>query len=712
MYESFFGFKDKPFSLLPDPSLFYPSQIHREALTLLEYGLYNQAGFTVITGEIGSGKTTLMRYLLDRLEQDMTVGLISHTHQSLGRIMDWICAAFDIQAPRNDHIAQHQAFVDFLVAQYAKGRKTLLIIDEAQNLDRDTLEEIRLLSNVNSEHDILLQLLLLGQPELRDQLRQSGLEQFIQRISASYHLGRLSLEDSCRYVRHRLRSAGGRPDIFTPDACHAIYHYSQGIPRLINLICDTALVFAYGAGESRIDGRAIDTFVRSDGSHLLFAIDGEQIEPLPEYRPILADELEEEIREFDERQARARPIRTTPTERGIEPEHEAVEPPPDEPSAVPERPRQPPTETGSEATAPRLHTPTAPPVSGSTLVGLDYAGWSATERLHEFDSAAIDSRRSGRRWGWEIAAMSVGVLTGVGLVGWYIHGSGLAPIANPTEHEILGRETSMPPPPPAVETPESPAVPDTDLTESPTLAGPSSPSSEPASEASPFDVLVRLAQEPSGPSAEPIVTEPVAEAPPETESDGDTSPSPDTLEAEDVPTEIETEPSADPPAAPEAQPKAPSAPAAPSTDSAGLNRLESDLAALSIQVERLAPDRIRTDFSRLIQFRDGSVALDDDARALLARFAERLKDDERLRIHVVTHTDSRGLASNNQVLSERRAADIALILRLNGISESRITHEGKGMSEPKFSREEEQRLGSWINRRVEIDLIETNDEAL
>lgn len=693
MYESFFGFKDKPFSLLPDPGLFYPSQIHREALTLLEYGLYNQAGFTVITGEIGSGKTTLMRYLLDRLEQDMTVGLISHTHQSLGRIMDWICAAFEIQAPRDDRIPQHQAFVDFLVAEYAKGRKTLLIIDEAQNLDRDTLEEIRLLSNVNSEHDILLQLLLLGQPELREQLRQPGLEQFIQRISASYHLGRLSLEDSCRYVRHRLRIAGGRPDIFTPDACHAIFHYSQGIPRLINLICDTALVFAYGAGESRIDGRAIDTFVRSDGSHLLFAIDGEQIEPLSEYRPILADELEEEIREREERQARERPIRTTQTERGLEPECNGVEPPPTgQATDTIKTSRQSEADTRIEAIAPRLHTAASPPGLSDTLASFDYSGWSATERFHRMDAGSIESGYSSRRWGWEIAAMSIGVLAGIGLVGWYIHVSGLALIASPTKHETPDWET--PASPPVIDGSEPSARSDTDLAASlsPTGLG---ASSEPASEASPFDVLVRLAQEPSGPGA--------AERS-ETESGDGTPLSPDVLETESVP--AETEPAVESTAAPETEPPAPGESEVLSIDRPGLSRLESGLAELSIQVERLAPNHLRTDFSRLIQFRDGSVALDEDARALLIRFAELLKDDARIRIHVVTHTDSRGLASNNQVLSERRAADIALILRLNGIAESRVTHEGKGMSEPKFTREEELRLGRGINRRVEIDLID------
>jgi general secretion pathway protein A len=644
MYESFFGFQEKPFSLLPDPGLFYPSQIHREALTLLEYGLYNQAGFTVVTGEIGSGKTTLMRYLLERLEQDMTVGLISHTHQSFGRVVDWICAAFDVQAPRDDRIAQHQSFVDFLLAQYAQGRKTLLIIDEAQNLDRDALEEIRLLSNVNSERDILLQLLLLGQPELRDQLRQPGLEQFIQRISASYHLGRLSLEDSCRYIRHRLKGVGGRPDIFTPEACHAIYHYSQGIPRLINLICDTALVFAYGAGEQHIDGRAIDTFVRSDGSHLLFAIDGEEIEPLPEYRPILVDELEAESRDAKEPQKLEGMIRTTSTESGLGSSRDSI----CDSSKTSQSPR-----SDTENIVPRLHTATSPPRLSDALSSFDYSGWSSIDRAPEFDrSRSAGSKRHGRRLGWAITAMVIGVM-GIGLVGWHILQSGLKPSTNPIEILVLDMPEQHSPL--AAEGSEPITVVDTRLSGATARFA---PATEQAPDTPPFDVLIKLAQEPSGPEVDAVAVE---------ES------------------------------------------AAIKEGSHALSQLESRLAELSVQVERLTPNHIRADFSHLIQFRDGSVALDEPARALLARFAALLKEDEQIQIHVVTHTDSQGAVANNRVLSERRAADIALILRLEGIAGSRVTHEGKGMSEPKFTPEEERRLGPWINRRIEIDLIETDN---
>lgn len=640
MYESFFGFRDKPFSLLPDPSLFYPSQIHREALTLLEYGLYNQAGFTVITGEIGSGKTTLMRYLLERLERDMTVGLISHTHQSLGKILDWICAAFEIDAPRDNRLAQHRAFVDFLLNEYSKGRKTLLIVDEAQNLDRDMLEEIRLLSNINSEHDMLLQLWLLGQPELREQLRQPGLEQFIQRISASYHLGRLSQEDSCRYIRHRLKAAGGRPDIFTPDACHAIFHYSKGIPRLINLICDTALVFAYGAGDRFIDGRAIDVFVRSDGSHLLFAIDGEEIEPLAEYQPILADELDatlkptappEESLPKSERESAPPPISD------LHPSPLKASPPP---VVEPHTLTEPEPEADAETISAHLHTASSPLGMSGPVTRGDYApNWSRSTPGFERQRNLNTRRRRQPRWRWETTAITLGVVVSVGAVAWYSLPAGFAPLT------LLG----LADPAPNADALPSPAAPD------------------PLPETVPFDVLIRLAQEPSGnDSAAPLPVHDTESEPPAASDSVETTP-----------------------------------------EYAALNRLATRLAQHGIPFESRATNQLRADLSRLIQFRDGRTALDESAQVLLAQFAALVKDDKQIRLHVVTHTDSQGSSASNQLLSQRRAADIAAVLRREGIDETRITHEGKGLSEPKFSPEDEQRLGAWINRRIEIDLIDT-----
>lgn len=252
MYERFYGLRERPFSLLPDPSFLYPSEQHHMALTLLEYSLMNQAGFCVLSGGIGTGKTTLIRHLLSQLEKDVTVGLISNTHRSFGELLQWVLVAFGIDATGKDKAAMHNAFVNFMIGEYAKGKRTLLIIDEAQNLGPETLEELRMLSNINADKDQVLQVFLVGQPGLRDLLMRPDLEQFAQRITVDYHLEPLDLPETTAYIRHRISVAGGDRALFDDAACEAVYQYSRGTPRLINLLCDTALVFGYGARSNRI----------------------------------------------------------------------------------------------------------------------------------------------------------------------------------------------------------------------------------------------------------------------------------------------------------------------------------------------------------------------------------------------------------------------------------------------------------------------------
>lgn len=252
MYERFYGLRERPFSLLPDPSFLYPSEQHHMALTLLEYSLMNQAGFCVLSGGIGTGKTTLIRHLLSQLEKDVTVGLISNTHRAFGELLQWVLVAFGIDATGKDKAGMHNAFVNFMIGEYAKGRRTLLIIDEAQNLGPETLEELRMLSNINADKDQVLQVFLVGQPGLRDLLLRPDLEQFAQRIVVDYHLEPLDLAETAAYVRHRITVAGGDAGLFDDAACESVYQYSQGTPRLINLLCDTALVFGYGARAARI----------------------------------------------------------------------------------------------------------------------------------------------------------------------------------------------------------------------------------------------------------------------------------------------------------------------------------------------------------------------------------------------------------------------------------------------------------------------------
>jgi general secretion pathway protein A len=252
MYRQFYGLREKPFSLLPDPAFLYPSTKHRMAMTLLEYGLTTQTSFSVITGGIGTGKTTLIRNLLNQLDRDVSVGLITNTHRSFGELLQWVLMAFNLEYSGKDKVDLYQTFIDFLIKEYARNRRTVLIVDEAQNMSPETLEELRMLSNVNTDKDQILQVFLVGQPGLRDTLRRPDLEQFAQRIAVDFHLEGLNSTETRAYIHHRLTVAGGNPDLFEDVACEAIYRHSGGIPRLINLLCDTALVYGYAEGLQRI----------------------------------------------------------------------------------------------------------------------------------------------------------------------------------------------------------------------------------------------------------------------------------------------------------------------------------------------------------------------------------------------------------------------------------------------------------------------------
>lgn len=253
MYESFYGLKEKPFSMQPDPGFLYLSKKHQKALTLFEYGLMNRAGFCVISGEIGSGKTTLLRKLLDNMSRRLTVGMITNTHKQFGELLDWVLSAFDIHEKGLNEVEKHQRFIDFLLEQYAAKKTTLLIVDEAQNMTPDKLEELRMLSNINTGKDQVLQVMLAGQPELKDTLHLPELKQFVQRISVDYHLGSLNEEETLGYIEHRLSVAGADKPIFTKAACEMLYKYSGGTPRLLNLLCDTAMVYGFADQEEVID---------------------------------------------------------------------------------------------------------------------------------------------------------------------------------------------------------------------------------------------------------------------------------------------------------------------------------------------------------------------------------------------------------------------------------------------------------------------------
>lgn len=255
MYESFYGFKEKPFSLLPDPAFLFMSEKHRRALAMLRYGIMNEAGFTVITGEIGSGKTTLIRLLLNEINADYTttVGIVSNTHRTFGELLEWVLLAFKLEYRGKKKVELYQTLAEFIAKEYSQGRRTVLIIDEAQNLDAEALEELRMLSNINADKNQLLQLILSGQPALQEILRLPELHQFAQRIAVAFNLKTLNLEETWQYIRHRIQTAGGDPNLFDTKACAAVYYYTRGTPRLINVLCDTALVYAFGEQKQRVD---------------------------------------------------------------------------------------------------------------------------------------------------------------------------------------------------------------------------------------------------------------------------------------------------------------------------------------------------------------------------------------------------------------------------------------------------------------------------
>lgn len=265
MYESFYGLRERPFTLLPDPDFLFLNDKHRTALDLLKTAVSGHSGFCVISGEIGAGKTTLIRELLNRLDESVCVGLVSNTHPSFGELLQWIMAAYGLPCCEGDKLELHKRFIDFAISQYAQNRHTLLIIDEAQNLTVEALEELRMLSNVNSENDLVLQVILVGQYQLRDKLQQPELEQFSQRIALNYHLDALDKADTCDYIRHRVSHAGGEPGLFSADACEAVYRLSGGIPRLINRICDLSLVYGCTA-ENRVISAELVNRVGEDQS--------------------------------------------------------------------------------------------------------------------------------------------------------------------------------------------------------------------------------------------------------------------------------------------------------------------------------------------------------------------------------------------------------------------------------------------------------------
>ncbi len=251
LYTKFFGFDERPFTLLPDPDFLFWSKQHQRAFSVLEYGITTRAPLTIVTGEVGAGKTTLVQKLLSVLEDDITIGLISNAQGGRGDLLRWVLYALQIEVrPDDDYIALFQRFQDFVVDEYARGRHVVLVIDEAQSLSFEALEELRMYTNINSNKDELLQLILVGQPELKRMISDPSLAQFAQRVAATYHLNPLDLKETQAYIHHRLQRAGGTGREISVYAIREVHEQSRGVPRLINKYCDLALVYACAAGKS------------------------------------------------------------------------------------------------------------------------------------------------------------------------------------------------------------------------------------------------------------------------------------------------------------------------------------------------------------------------------------------------------------------------------------------------------------------------------
>ena len=254
MYENYFSFKYKPFELVPNPDFLFLSSTHKKAITYLDYGIKEKIGFILLTGEIGSGKTTVIRNIIKNINGSIKLARINNTKVSSEQLIAMINEDFGLNVEGKNKIKLLNAMNEFLIEQYSKKIQPILLIDEAQNLSPDLLEEIRLLSNLETDRAKLLQIILVGQPELRKTILLPELMQLRQRINIHYHITPLTIDETAQYIKHRLTIAGN-PDVmkFQGDMLYIIYQFSRGIPRLINILCDFALLTAYVEGKKEVD---------------------------------------------------------------------------------------------------------------------------------------------------------------------------------------------------------------------------------------------------------------------------------------------------------------------------------------------------------------------------------------------------------------------------------------------------------------------------
>ncbi|MDZ7626882.1 MAG: AAA family ATPase [Parvularculaceae bacterium] len=272
MYEEFYGLTEKPFSIQPDPSFLFWGRGHRLAYAMLEYGVVNQAGISVITGEVGCGKTTLIHRLLEQLSDTHTVALLSNIQPGRGELLSWVLMGLGEPYSSKTHVEMFAQLQQFFIREYSKGKRVVLIIDEAQNLSVEMLEELRMLSNINAGKDQLLQLILVGQPQLKDLLSRPDMLQLAQRIGSDFHLSPLSREEVHSYIETRLTIAGSRRRIFSDGAMDLVAEQSRGVPRVINIIADTALVYSFSAQDDIVSEETVRSVIRDKLDYGVFGL--------------------------------------------------------------------------------------------------------------------------------------------------------------------------------------------------------------------------------------------------------------------------------------------------------------------------------------------------------------------------------------------------------------------------------------------------------
>jgi general secretion pathway protein A len=263
MYTKYFGLKKRPFVLSPDPAFLYLSRVHDLAFTHLEYGLSHHAGFVALTGEVGTGKTTLLKYLFDKVKTSLEIAMIFNTQLDPQALLEMLVREFGLDTPSGSKAAFVDVLYGHFLKQYSRGNRCVIVIDEAQNLPLEAFEELRMLSNLEAGNDVLLQIILVGQPQLRERLAHPSLAQLTQRISVHYHLAPLSRDEVGNYVAHRLNIAGyERPEpLFAEAAVARVAELSRGIPRVINSICDASLTYAFADELAQVSTEVVDKVI-------------------------------------------------------------------------------------------------------------------------------------------------------------------------------------------------------------------------------------------------------------------------------------------------------------------------------------------------------------------------------------------------------------------------------------------------------------------